>query len=176
MVNLAAWSTRPAYEKILRDIDRDYNVKLPNNTTAHFYANSAMGPILSSKFVRPVTVGIMDEEDFETVRMEAQPFRPLARCKKNIRSRKVIVSPDCVFLDDKHRVNTFGDTLSIEIKPKLGYHGGKNSEFGFNICQIGFQNRSADKECAAADVSQGRRKLLKSGCAIYIFASNSVNF
>ena len=68
---------------------------------------------------------IYDEEDFETVRMEAQPFRPLARCKKNIRSRKVIISPDCVFLDDKHRINTFGDTLSIEVKPKLGYHGGE---------------------------------------------------
>ena len=70
----------------------------------------------------------MDEHDFETVRMEAQPFRPIARCKKNIRSRKVIISPDCVFLDDNHRINTFGDTLSIEVKPKLGYHGGKLSK------------------------------------------------
>ena len=91
-----------------------------------------MGPLLSSKFVRPVTVGIMDEEDFETVRMEAQPFRPLARCKKNIRSRKVIISPDCVFLDDKHRINTFGDTLSIEVKPKLGYHGGEFIILGYH--------------------------------------------
>lgn len=101
--------------------DKDNNAKIDEKA---FYANSVMGPLLSSKFVRPVTVGIMDEEDFETVRMEAQPFRPLARCKKNIRSRKVIISPDCVFLDDKHRINTFGDTLSIEVKPKLGYHGG----------------------------------------------------
>lgn len=83
-----------------------------------------MTPLLGAKYVRPVTVGIMDDLDFETVRMEAQPFRPLARCKKDIRSRKVIISPDCVFLDDKHRVNTFGDTLSIEVKPKLGHHTG----------------------------------------------------
>ena len=97
-----------------------------------------MGPLLSSKFVRPVTVGIMDEEDFETVRMEAQPFRPLARCKKNIRSRKVIISPDCVFLDDKHRINTFGDTLSIEVKPKLGYHGGEYIILGYiSLKQVG---------------------------------------
>ena len=109
--------------------DKDNNAKIDEKA---FYANSVMGPLLSSKFVRPVTVGIMDEEDFETVRMEAQPFRPLARCKKNIRSRKVIISPDCVFLDDKHRINTFGDTLSIEVKPKLGYHGGECIILGYH--------------------------------------------
>lgn len=101
--------------------DKDNNAKIDEKA---FYANSVMGPLLGGRFVRPVTVGIMDEHDFETVKMEAQPFRPLARCKKNIRSRKVILSPDCVFLDDNHRTNTFGDTLSIEVKPKLGYHEG----------------------------------------------------
>ena len=65
--------------------------------------------------------GIMDEFDFETVKMEAQPHRPLNRVKKDIKSRKVIVSPDCVFLDSQHLFNTFGSTLSIEVKPKCGF-------------------------------------------------------
>ena len=60
-----------------------------------------MTPLLGPKFVRPVTIGIMDEMDFETVKMEAQPYRPLNRVKKDIRSRKVILSPDCVFLDSR---------------------------------------------------------------------------
>ena len=80
-----------------------------------------MTPMLGKQFVRPVTIGIMDEMDFETVKMEAQPYRPLNRVKKDIRSRKVILSPDCVFLDSKHLFNTFGHTLSIEVKPKAGF-------------------------------------------------------
>ena len=96
--------------------DKDNNGKIEETA---FYANFVMTPLLGEKFVRPVSVGIMDETDYETVRMEAQPFRPLARCKKDIRSRKVILSPDCVFLDNDHRLDTFGDTLSIEVKPKV---------------------------------------------------------
>ena len=102
--------------------DKDNNAKIDEKA---FYANSVMTPLLGSKFVRPVSIGIVDDHDFEIVKMEAQPFRPLARCKKNIRSRKVIISPDCVFLDDSHRINTFGDTISIEVKPKMGYHTGE---------------------------------------------------
>ena len=98
--------------------DKDNNAKIDETA---FYANCVMTPLLGSRFVRPVTIGIMDEFDFETVKMEAQPHRPLNRVKKDIKSRKVIVSPDCVFLDSQHLFNTFGSTLSIEVKPKCGF-------------------------------------------------------
>ena len=101
--------------------DKDHDAKIDETA---FYANSVITTLLGSTFVRPVTVGYMDDVDFETVKMEAQPFRPISRCKKDIRSRKVIISPDCVFLDEKHLYNTFGDTWSIEIKPKQGWHSG----------------------------------------------------
>ena len=35
--------------------------------------------------------------------------------------RKVIVTHDCVWLTDAYEANTFGDTVSIEIKPKQGW-------------------------------------------------------
>ena len=101
--------------------DKDHDSKIDETA---FYTNSVMTSLLGSQYVRPVTVGYMDDMDFETVKMEAQPFRPLARCKKDIQSRKVIISPDCTFLDEKHLSNTFGDTWSIEIKPKQGWHTG----------------------------------------------------
>ena len=41
---------------------------------------------------------IVSDTDFDHVRLEAQQFRPLERCKKDIMSHRVIVSPDCVFL------------------------------------------------------------------------------
>ena len=98
--------------------DKDNNAKIDETA---YYANSVMTPLLGPRFVRPVTIGIMDELDFETVKMEAQPLRPLNRVKKDIKSRKVILSPDCVFLDSQHLFNTFGPTLSIEVKPKCGF-------------------------------------------------------
>jgi inositol-pentakisphosphate 2-kinase len=49
-------------------------------------------------------------------------FKCNSRTKKDINSRRVIVSPDCVFLTDDHERNTSGDTLSFEIKPKQGWH------------------------------------------------------
>ena len=98
--------------------DKDNNAKIDETA---YYANCVMTPLLGSRFVRPVTIGIMDEFDFETVKMEAQPHRPLNRVKKDIKSRKVILSPDCVFLDSEHLFNTFGSTLSIEVKPKCGF-------------------------------------------------------
>ena len=99
--------------------DKDHDAKIDETA---FYTNSVMTHLLGNLYVRPVTIGYMDEMDFETVKMEAQPFRPISRCKKDIRSRKVIISPDCVFLDEKHSSNTFGDTWSIEIKPKQGFN------------------------------------------------------
>ncbi len=60
--------------------------------------------------------------DFERVRVRAQPFRPPGRCKKDIASRRVIISPDCVFLTSEYECDTFGETFSVEIKPKQGWH------------------------------------------------------
>ena len=108
--------------------DKDHDSKIDETA---FYTNSVMTSLLGSQYVRPVTVGYMDDMDFETVKMEAQPFRPLARCKKDIQSRKVIISPDCTFLDEKHLSNTFGDTWSIEIKPKQGWHTGAKNFYCF---------------------------------------------
>lgn len=99
--------------------DKDNDAKIDETA---FYANSVMGPLLGARFVRPVTIGVVDEDDFEAVRTETLPYRPVERCKKDIRSRKVISSPDCVFLDENHILNTFGDTFSIEVKPKQGWH------------------------------------------------------
>ena len=53
---------------------------------------------------------------------QAQPFRPPSRCRKDINSRRVILSPDCVFLTPEFEPGTRGRTLSVEIKPKQGWH------------------------------------------------------
>ena len=42
MVNTVEWSKRPTYEQILRDIDTDYKVKLPDRTAVQFYDSFAM--------------------------------------------------------------------------------------------------------------------------------------
>ena len=42
MVNTVEWSKRPTYEQILRDIDKDYKVKLPDRTAVQFYDSFAM--------------------------------------------------------------------------------------------------------------------------------------
>lgn len=41
--------------------DKDNNAKIDETA---FYANCVMTPLLGSRFVRPVTIGIMDEFDF----------------------------------------------------------------------------------------------------------------
>ncbi len=87
-----------------------------------YFANEVMRPLLGETLVRPVRTGVVSEEDFETVRRQAQPFRPLNRCKKDINSRRVILAPDCVFLTEDYQAGTAGDTISVEIKPKQGWH------------------------------------------------------
>lgn len=87
-----------------------------------YFANEVMRPLLGPLFVRPLRIGVVGEEDFHRVKLEAQPFRPSRRCKKDINSRKVILSPDCVFLTPEYEENTVGDTFSVEIKPKQGWH------------------------------------------------------
>ena len=54
-----------------------------------YFANEVMRPLLGSQFVRPLRIGIVNNDDFDHVRIEVQPFRPLNRCVKDINSKKV---------------------------------------------------------------------------------------
>ena len=38
----AVWSKRPTYEEILRGMDKDYKVRLPDRVALHFYDSFAM--------------------------------------------------------------------------------------------------------------------------------------
>jgi hypothetical protein len=44
-----------------------------------YFANEVMRPLLGMHFVRPVRIGVVDEEDFQWVKRKAQPFRPANR-------------------------------------------------------------------------------------------------
>ena len=41
-LNQAMWSKRPTYEEILRDMDKDYKVRLPDRVALQFYDSFAM--------------------------------------------------------------------------------------------------------------------------------------
>ena len=41
-INQAMWSKRPTYEEILRDMEKDYKVKLPDRVALQFYDSFAM--------------------------------------------------------------------------------------------------------------------------------------
>ena len=58
-----------------------------------YFANEVMRPLLGSQFVRPLRIGRVDKDDFDHVRIEVQPFRPVNRCVKDINSKKVIGLP-----------------------------------------------------------------------------------
>lgn len=105
-------------------VDKDQEAKIREIA---YFSNEVMRPLLGRHFVRPVKIGQMSLADLEQIRIEAQPYRPLARCKKGIYSRTVILSPDCVFLTPDYEWNTKGDTFSVEIKPKQGWHSLKAS-------------------------------------------------
>lgn len=85
------------------------------------YANHVMRPALGHEFVRPLAVGDVSREELLHVRDSIQHLRPKKRWKKDISGRKAIVTHDCVWLTDAYEANTFGDTVSIEIKPKQGW-------------------------------------------------------
>lgn len=54
-----------------------------------YFANEVMRPLLGSLYVRPLRIGVVDNQDFEHVRIEVQPFRPLNRCVKDVSSKRV---------------------------------------------------------------------------------------
>ena len=43
-INQAVWSKRPTYEEILRDMDKDYKVRLPGRVALQFYDSFATSP------------------------------------------------------------------------------------------------------------------------------------
>lgn len=85
--------------------DKDQDAKI---TEIAYFANEVMRPALGSHFVRPLGIGVLGENDFKNVKQEAQKYRPLKRCKKDIQCKKVIWSPDCVFLTKEYATNTKG--------------------------------------------------------------------
>ena len=54
-----------------------------------YYANEVMRPLLGRQFVRPLRIGIVNNDDFDHVKLEVQPFRPPNRWIKDINSKKV---------------------------------------------------------------------------------------
>ena len=40
-IDQAVWSKRPTYEEILRDMDKDYRVRLPDRVALQFYDSFA---------------------------------------------------------------------------------------------------------------------------------------
>lgn len=118
--------------------DKDQDAKI---TEIAYFANEVMRPALGPHFVRSLGIGLLGKNDFMHIKQEAQKFRPPKRCKKDIQCKKVIWSPDCVFLTKEYAANTkgklskypdnlsdvsqdyvTGETFSIEIKPKQGWH------------------------------------------------------
>ena len=41
-INQAVWSKRPTYEEILRDMEKDFKVRLPDRVALQFYDSFAM--------------------------------------------------------------------------------------------------------------------------------------
>ncbi|TRY63503.1 hypothetical protein TCAL_00402 [Tigriopus californicus] len=105
-------------------VDKDVDGKIGEIA---YFANTVMRPRLGSLFIRPLEIRIVDDLDFHNVRESVQPLRPPARLKKDMKSKKVIMSHDCTFLTPEYERNTQGDTISFEIKPKQGWHSLKAS-------------------------------------------------
>lgn len=124
-----------------------------------------MRPLLGSHFVRPVGIGRLSDEDFERVKLEAQPFRPKNRCKKDINSKKVIVSQDCVFLTPEYDLDTIGDTFSVEIKPKQGWHSLKAS------CSVDLCHRCLKQY---AKLYRGEISSISEYCPLDLFSGDKV--
>ncbi len=128
-----------------------------------YFANEVMRPLLGARFVRPVRIGVVDEDDFQWVKRRAQPFRPAARTKKDINSRRVIVGPDCVFLSDEYARGTRGDTLSFEIKPKQGWHSLKAT------CAVDLCHRCLKQH---AKLSRGEIDSISQYCPLDLFSGD----
>lgn len=94
------------------------------------FANGPMAPLLGAAFVRPLRIGVCH---FDSVRSEVQPSRPPRRRRKDVFSKKAILSHDCAFLTAEYEAGTDGDTVSFEIKPKQGWHD--DDQRGADLCQ-----------------------------------------
>ncbi|CAB4054811.1 IPPK [Lepeophtheirus salmonis] len=162
------------------------------------YVNKIMRPLLGEQFVRSLYVAYLSTEDVEEVKTRIQPFRPLKRIKKDVKGTIVIVSPDCTYLTPEYERNTIGDTLSVEIKPKEGWHSTKlfyssdlchrclkyhaktNKNEISNIspyCPLdlfsGIPSRSKRALYDLYDYSHGRFKVFKNGKVLYNEESKS---
>jgi len=94
-------------------IDKSQHEKLE---TIARYINEVIYPQLLD-YVDPVSVTTVDWKQLESIRTIVSPFRPINRLAKDIFYPAALVLPDYSFLPEAG----IGPTLSVEIKPKLGF-------------------------------------------------------
>ena len=84
-------------------------------------------------------------------------------CKKDINSKRVILSPDCVFLTPEYAENTTGPTYSVEIKPKQGWHSLKAT------CSVDLCHRCLKQH---AKLYQGNIDSISAYCPLDLFSGD----
>ena len=87
------------------------------------YINGVIQPLFGD-YVSKVCVVNLNHEQLETIQKIVAPKRPEKRLSKNIFYPAGLLMPDHCFLSDPGE----GPTLSVEIKPKLGYINPKVSQ------------------------------------------------
>lgn len=86
------------------------------------YINHVMRPELPH-YVDPVTIGMLDWDQFQLVREKVEPSRPVGRLGKGIFYPAALVMPDCA-LRPPPGSEPSAPILAVEIKPKLGLMSG----------------------------------------------------
>lgn len=143
-------------------VDKDVDGKIGEIA---YFANTVMRPRLGSLFIRPLEIRIVDDLDFNNVKESVQPLRPPARLKKDMKSKRVIRSHDCTFLTPEYEINTMGNTISFEIKPKQGWHSLKAS------CSVDLCHRCLKQH---AKLHKGEITSISKYCPLDLFSCDPI--